>query len=111
MDLQNAYKADFGTFPPLGITVLKSRQYVIEDCGGQWLLISATPEEIDRHIAMGFEKAEAAPRDFRGEAGPNAPQWWQPPTTRLELYKNTNWSKAGGWHSSEAGIGVDRSSN
>jgi hypothetical protein len=110
-DLQNAYKADFGTLPPAGVTVLKSRQIVIADSGGQWLLLKATPEEIDRHIGMGFQKAEAAPRDFRDEAGANAPKWWQPPTARLELYENTNWSKAGGWHSSQATMGVDRASN
>lgn len=110
-ELQNAYKADFGALPPTGVTVLKSRQVVIADSGGQWLLLKATSEEIDRHIAMGFRRTEAPPSDFRGDAGANAPAWWQPPTGRLELYENLNWSKAGGWHSSQATMGVDRGSN
>jgi hypothetical protein len=109
-DLKEAYKADFGTLPPPGITVLKARQVVISDSGGQWLLLKATPEEIDKHIAMGFKKTESAPPDFRGEAGANAPKWWTPPAAGLELYSNTNWSKAGGWYRSEAVMGVDRTS-
>ena len=109
--LKEAYKADFGTMPPPGVTVLKARQIVIADSGGQWLLLKATPEEIDRHIAMGFERTESVPRDFRGEAGANAPEWWRPPPAGLEFYTNTNWSKAGGWYRSEAVLGVDRASN
>ena len=109
-DLREAYKADFGTLPPPGITVVKARQIVIADSGGQWLLLKATPEEIERHIAMGFKKAEEVPADFRGEAGANAPKWWTPPAAGLELYANTNWSKAGGWYWSEAVMGIDRAS-
>jgi hypothetical protein len=109
-ELQNAYRADFGTLPPVGITVLKSRQVVIVDSGIQWLLLGATPEAIDRHIAMGFQRVATTPSDFV-DAGANAPKWWQPPTARLEFYENTNWSKAGGWYSSRAAIGIDRASN
>lgn len=110
-DLQKAYKADFGSLPPAGVTVLKSRQIVIADCGRQWLLLKTTPEQAERHIAMGFQKADTAPPDFRGEAGANAPKWWQPPTAQLEFYENTNRSKAGGWYASQAAMGVDRASN
>jgi len=110
-DLKEAYKADFDTSPPVGITVLKSRQVVVGDSGAQWLLLKATPEEIDRHIAMGFIKADYALNDFSSQPRPNAPEWWQPPTARLELYENNKWSKSGGWSSSLAAIGVDRSSN
>jgi hypothetical protein len=110
-DLNQAYRADFGTLPPAGVTVLNARQIVVGDSGGQWLLLKVTPEEIDKHIAMGFMKAETIPSNFRGAAGANAPKWWQPPAARLELYENKNWSKAGGWSSSEATMGIDRSSN
>jgi hypothetical protein len=110
-ELKEAYEADFGTLPPPGITVVKARQVIIADSGGQWLLLKATPEEIDRHIAMGFKKAEWVPPDFRGEPGANTPKWWTPPATGLELYSNTNWSKAGGWYRSEAVMGIDRASN
>lgn len=109
-ELRRAYEADFGKPPPAGITVLKARQVVISDCGAQWLLLSAKPKEIDQHIAMGFTKTAFPPRDFRGDAGANAPRWWQPPTNRLELYENNNWNKAG-WSWSSAAIGVDRGSN
>jgi len=110
-ELKRAYEADFGNLPPAGITVLKARQIVVGDSGGQWLLLKATPEEIDRHIAMGFTNSPYVPSDFDGDAGANAPKWWQPPTKGLEFYENNNWSKAGGWHSSWATMGVDRSSN
>jgi hypothetical protein len=109
-DLKEAYKADFGTLPPPGITVVKARQVIIADSGGQWLLLKATTEEIDKHIAMGFKKVESAPPDLRGEGGANAPKWWTPPAAGLEFYSNTNWSKAGGWYRSEAVMGVDRAS-
>ncbi len=108
--LKNAYKADFGTLPPAGVTVLKARQIIVGDAGGQWLLLKASPQEIERHIAMGFKKLDAIPDAFDGRAGPNAPKWWQPPTDGLETYENKNWRKDGGWLRSEAVIGVDRGS-
>lgn len=108
--LKEAYRADFSTLPPPGVAVLKARQIVIADSGGQWLLLEVTPEEIDRHIAMGFQKTDSVPPDFAGQAGPNAPSWWTPPAAGLEFYANTNWSKAGGWYRSEAVMGVDRAS-
>jgi len=110
-ELKTAYAADFGKLPPAGITVLKSRQVVISDSGAQWLLLKATPEEIERHINMGFTKTDFPPGDFRDDAGANAPDWWQPPTNRLDLYENNNWNKTGGWSWSSAAIGVDRGSN
>jgi len=66
-ELKRAYAADFGKSPPDGITVLKSRQVVISDSGAQWLLLKATPEEIDRHTGMGFTKIASPPGDFRGD--------------------------------------------
>lgn len=84
---------------------------MIADTAGQWLLLKTTPEQTERHIAMGFQKAETALPDFRGEAGANAPKWWQPPAAQLELYENTNWSKAGGWYASRASMNVDRASS
>lgn len=108
-ELKQAYAADFGQCPPAGITVLKARQVIVFDSGAQWLLLKATPEEIQRYIAMGFKAPNYINRDFLGNKGANAPTWWQPPTSHLELYQNQNWSKAGGWTSSQAWIGVDRS--
>jgi hypothetical protein len=108
-DLGKAYEADFGVLPPPGITVLKARQIVVGDSGGQWLLLKASPEEVTRHIAMGFTGKTQTPNDFNGLAGANAPDWWTPPTHRLELYENQNWNKGGGgWSDSRAAIGVDR---
>jgi hypothetical protein len=110
-DLRRAYQADFGNLPPVGITVLRARQVVVGDSGGQWLLLKATPEEIERHIAMGFTNATRAPDDFGGGAGGSIPKWWQPPTNRLEVLENGDWSKTGGWSRSAAAISVDRGSN
>jgi hypothetical protein len=109
-DLKEAYRADFEAMPPKGITVLKARQVIVGDSGGQWLLLKATPEEIERHIAKGFTPAHGIPRDFAGDAGANAPSWWKPPTTRLRLYENDHWTKSGGWWNSTAAMGVDTES-
>lgn len=110
-DLKKTYQADFGNLPPAGISVLKARQVIVGDSGGQWLLLKSTPEEIERHIGMGFTNALLNPHDFGGGTGGNIPKWWRPPTNRLEFYENNNWSKAGGWSWSSAAIGVDRGSN
>lgn len=107
-ELGEAYRADFGVLPPPGISVIKARQVVLGDAGRQWLLLKASPEEINRHIAMGFTAPTRVPDDFDGKAGANAPGWWTPPTSRLQLYENQNWSKAGGWTESRAALGVDR---
>ena len=107
-ELGEAYRADFGVLPPPGISVIKARQVVIGDAGGQWLLLKASPEEITRHIAMGFTVPRYIPADFDGKAGANAPGWWTPPTSRLQLYENQEWSKAGGWSDSRAALGIDR---
>ncbi len=109
-DLKKAYQAEFGTLPPAGVTVLKARQIVIADSGAQWLLLQVAPDQIDKHIGMGFTKTEETPLEFLGPPGPNAPKWWTPPATGLEFYSNTNWSKAGGWYHSEASMGIDRAS-
>lgn len=109
-DLNTAYSADFEVPPPPGITVLKARQVIVGDAGGQWLLLKASPEEIERHIAKGFTPARQVPDDFNGHAGANAPSWWTPPTGHLRLYENENWTKSGGWSSSRASMGVDTES-
>ena len=107
-DLQSAYEADFGVPPPSGIMVARARQVIIADSGVQWLLLEATPDEMDRHIARGFVPVGSPPPAFRGEAGGNAPEWWTPPKSGLEYYVHTNWSKSGGWSQSEAVMAIDR---
>jgi hypothetical protein len=111
VELSQAYYAEFSTLPPPGIKVLKSRQVIVGDAGGQWLLLEATPGEIERHVAMGFKKVESPDFDFSREAGGNTPSWWQPPVGQLEFYENLDWSKNGGWHSSRSVMGVDRRTN
>jgi hypothetical protein len=109
-DLKAAYRADFEGLPPPGITVLKARQIIVGDAGAQWLLLKASPDEIERDIAKGVTAARDIPRDFSENPGANVPAWWAPPTSRLQIYENKNWTKAGGWSFSEATMGVDRSS-
>lgn len=108
-ELKEAYQADFETLPPPGITVLKARQVIVGDAGGQWLLLKATPEEIEHHITKGFTLVKDIPQGFR-EAGGNAPSWWKPPLARLRFYENRDWTKSGGWSTSRAEIGVDADS-
>lgn len=108
-DLKEAYRADFEVPPPAGITVLKARQIIVGDAGGQWLLLKASPKEIARHVEKGFTPAQQVPRDFNGQAGANAPSWWQPPTDHLQLYENQHWTK-GGFSNSCAAMGVDTAS-
>ena len=108
-DLKDAYRADFGVPPPAGITVLKARQVVVGDAGGQWLLLKASPEEIERHIAKGFTAMPQIPNDFNGNAGANAPPWWAPPVSRLKFYENMKWTPLPA-SSSTAAMGVDSDS-
>jgi len=108
-ELKNAYCADFGVLPPPGITVLKARQVIVGDFGGQWLLLKATPDAIQNHISKGFVGSSNPYPDFKGQAGPNAPTWWTPPAEHLEYYENEDWTKDGGWITSRAMMGIDRS--
>lgn len=94
-DLDTSYQADFGNLPPAGVTVLKARQLIFLDSGGQWLLLKATPEQIDKHIAMGFTKSDSTTFDYNARGA--APDWWTPPK-ELEFYQNDNWSKDGALH-------------
>ena len=109
-DLKAAYQADFGVAPPAGITVLKARQLVVGDAAVQWLLLKASPEEIEKHIAKGLVPAREALSDFDGQHNPNAPAWWKPPIGHVQLYESQNWVPTGGGTSSEAAMGVDASS-
>ncbi|EDY20408.1 hypothetical protein CfE428DRAFT_2332 [Chthoniobacter flavus Ellin428] len=109
-DLKAAYAADFGVAPPAGITVLKARQLVVGDAAVQWLLLKASPEEVEKHIAKGFVPARETLSDFDGRHNPNAPAWWKPPSGHLRLYESHHWEPTGGGTSSEAAMGVDASS-
>ena len=106
-DLKDAYRADFEVPPPAGITVLKARQLVIGDSSTQWLLLKASPEEIEKHIAKGFTAATDAPNDFNGRIGPNAPKWWAPPTGHLQLYVCEPWPPNARGTYNSAAMGVD----
>ncbi len=95
----------------MGVQVLKARQIVVGDSGAKWLLMQTSPEEITRLLAMDFKKESKVPLEFSGSNSSNAPDWWRPPEGRLECFRNTDWTKTGGWTTSWAIVGLDRGSN
>jgi hypothetical protein len=111
-ELDNGYKAEFSVSPPSGVQVLKARQVIIADSGGQFLEMKMTPEEIDRHIRMGFVQVSEVPTVFSAEemeTDANRPSWWTMPLpSDIEYYENKSWSKSGGWSVSKAYMAVDR---
>ena len=108
-DLAECYKVEFGAPPPAGITVIKARQMVIRDWGGQWLKLHAESNLVDSIILERFTKTKGAPHAFRS-GGANAPDWWiLPPADELEFYRADEWTK-GSFQMSSATVAVHRSS-
>jgi hypothetical protein len=108
-DLADCYRAEFGTLPPAGVTVIKARQMVIRDWGAQWLQIHADTNLIDAVILTNFTKQKSAPAGFGSSKSGYTPDWWVlPPSEQLEFYTCAQWTTNGGWHSSSASIAVHR---
>lgn len=107
--LQQAYASEFGSPPPSGIKVLKARQVVVYDSGGQWLLLEAAPAEIDKFVSMGFKPMSPSSVAFRDSGEVFLPDWWKPPVSRLEFYEKHEQLEEGDWVSIDTEMGVDRS--
>lgn len=109
VDLAQCYRAEFGTVPPPGITILQARQMVIRDWGAQWLKIQAASNLIDSVLLTQFKKEPHPPQEFAARKDRYTPDWWVlPSSAELEFYRCDDWTR-GSFHSSRAVIAVHRS--
>lgn len=106
-DLAQCYKAEYGTLPPTGISVIKAQQGGGYGWGEQWLQLQSETNLIDSVFLKKFIKQKTAPPIFRNRTG-HTPEWWTIPySDQFEFYSCDEWTK-GSWRTSWASIAVNR---
>lgn len=103
-DLADAYRTEFGSYPPEDVRDIQCRQVIVGDCGAAWMRFTASKNTVDTLLTK-FHAAE--PHEFdRASVGANVPQWWQPGQSQLtHFYTADGWSPH--FSSSKAWIGLD----
>jgi len=91
-----SFHSAFGFEPGADVRDVHSLVYVFMDSAQQRLRFEASPETVDRILALGLEPVDCA--DFDREtkspiAGKPAPSWWSPPTEARVCYRASEWRR------------------
>ena len=88
--LADCWESEFGYAPPESVNNIRAKQYMIGDCGCQWLYFSAN-SSVAEILQQGFRHVSKE-KFMREAGGANIPEWWTPEEDGVTwFYYNPSW--------------------